>query len=83
MSTSNKPQAHGRHWQEFLSPAQAAVAEQVARGLSGPEAAKALHLSISTIKFHLADIYRALDIGSRTQLVRWWIYNVELKEEES
>jgi DNA-binding CsgD family transcriptional regulator len=52
-----------------LSPQEAQVALIVARGASNKEAAIALFLSPKTIEFHLGNIYRKLNIRSRSELV--------------
>jgi DNA-binding CsgD family transcriptional regulator len=53
---------------EELTPHELQVALIVADGASNREAAAALFLSPKTIEFHLAHIYRKLDVRSRTQL---------------
>jgi LuxR family maltose regulon positive regulatory protein len=45
------------------------VAAAVARGASNREVAAELFLAPKTIEFHLRQIYRKLEIRSRTQLV--------------
>ena len=53
---------------EELTAHELQVALIVAGGASNREAAAALFLSPKTIEFHLAHIYRKLDVRSRTQL---------------
>ena len=53
-----------------LTPQELQVALLVARGATNREAAAALFVSPKTIEFHLANVYRKLGLGSRTQLVR-------------
>jgi DNA-binding CsgD family transcriptional regulator len=48
-----------------LTPRQADVLRLLARGLSNAEIAAELHLSEHTVHRHVANIYRALDLGSR------------------
>jgi len=55
---------------ERLTPQELQVALTVARGATNREAATALFLSPKTIEFHLRNIYRKLEVRSRTQLVR-------------
>lgn len=55
---------------EALTPQELQVALLVARGATNREAAAALFVSPKTIEFHLANVYRKLGLGSRTQLVR-------------
>ena len=38
--------------------------------MSNAEIATALHVSVRTVESHLTSIYRKLQVGSRTQLVR-------------
>jgi DNA-binding CsgD family transcriptional regulator len=44
------------------------VAMSVARGATNKEVANALFLSVKTVEFHLANIYRKLSVRSRTEL---------------
>jgi DNA-binding NarL/FixJ family response regulator len=43
----------------------------VARGISNRALAKELWVTEQTIKFHLANIYRKLRVGNRTEAARW------------
>lgn len=43
----------------------------VAEGLSNGEMARRLWVTEQTIKFHLSNIYRKLDVSNRTQASRW------------
>jgi DNA-binding NarL/FixJ family response regulator len=47
------------------------VAAAVARGLTNSELATALHLSLSTVKFHLASIMTKTGARSRVEVVIW------------
>jgi DNA-binding CsgD family transcriptional regulator len=53
-----------------LSPQELQVALAVAEGGTNREVATALFLSPKTIEYHLANVYRKLDVRSRAQLVR-------------
>lgn len=53
-----------------LSQRETEVARLVARGLSNAEVGKHLHISSSTVARHLANIYKRLDLPSRTALAR-------------
>lgn len=55
---------------ELLSPAEHRVAEAVAEGLTNREVAARLYVSEKTVEFHLHNIYRKLQVRSRSQLVR-------------
>jgi DNA-binding CsgD family transcriptional regulator len=54
---------------ESLTSQESVVARLVAGGLSNREVAAEMLLSVRTVEFHLASIYRKLGIRSRTQLV--------------
>ena len=51
-----------------LTPHELQVAAEVGRGATNREAAAALFVSAKTIEYHLASIYRKLDVRSRTEL---------------
>jgi DNA-binding CsgD family transcriptional regulator len=51
-----------------LTPHELQVALVVARGASNQEAATALFLSQKTIEYHLSNIYRKMNVHSRTEL---------------
>ena len=53
---------------EGLTPAQARVAELVAAGLSNPQIARQLHMSLRTVESHLSRVYREYGVTSRSQL---------------
>jgi DNA-binding NarL/FixJ family response regulator len=53
-----------------LTPREFHAARLVAQGLSNKEVAAQLYLSPRTIDFHLRNVFRKLDITSRTQLAR-------------
>lgn len=56
-------------WMEPLSERERQVLDLVAQGLTNREIARALTLSISTIKSHTHNLYGKLDVHSRTQAV--------------
>jgi DNA-binding CsgD family transcriptional regulator len=55
---------------ESLTPAQRAVAELVAEGLSNPEVARRLFVSTRTVETHVAHAFKKLDLRSRDELRR-------------
>ncbi len=59
----------GRRPRESLTSQESVVARLVAAGLSNREVAAEMLLSVRTVEFHLASIYRKLGLRSRTQLV--------------
>ena len=46
------------------------ILKALAEGLSNKQIARQFWLSEQTIKFHLTNIYRKLEVGSRTEAVR-------------
>ena len=55
---------------ESLTDAERRVVDLVALGLSNAQAASQLYLSRHTVDFHLRQIFRKLNIGSRVELAR-------------
>jgi DNA-binding CsgD family transcriptional regulator len=51
-----------------LTPAERAVAGLVHRGLSNRQIAERLVLSVKTVEFHLTNVFRRLDVGTRAEL---------------
>ena len=56
---------------ESLSEREATVLKAVAAGLSNQAIAKRLWVSEHTVKFHLTNIFRKLDVSNRTEAARW------------
>lgn len=54
-----------------LSEREGTVLKAVASGLSNPAIAKRLWVSEHTVKFHLTNIFRKLDVSNRTEAARW------------
>jgi two-component system, NarL family, response regulator LiaR len=54
-----------------LTERELAVLQALAEGQSNKEIARALWLAEQTVKFHLTNIYRKLDVRSRTEAVHW------------
>ncbi|REG11267.1 LuxR C-terminal-related transcriptional regulator [Pelolinea submarina] len=54
---------------EALTAREAEIIQLIAQGLSNQEIAYRLHLSISTIKVHIYNIFRKLNVHNRTQAV--------------
>lgn len=55
-----------------LSPQQRRFAELTARGLGAPDIARKMGLSHKRVRQCLIDLYRLLELGSRTDLAWWW-----------
>ncbi|HEV2777181.1 MAG TPA: helix-turn-helix transcriptional regulator, partial [Solirubrobacteraceae bacterium] len=51
-----------------LTASEQRIAEMAAGGLSNPEIAQELFVTVKTIEMHLTHVYRKLDIGRRAQL---------------
>ncbi len=56
---------------EPLTTREEAVLDSVARGRTNSEIAGDLHISISTVKTHLASLLRKLDARNRVELAMW------------
>lgn len=54
-----------------LSERETVILGAVARGLSNREIARQLWISEQTVKFHLRNVYRKLEISSRTEAARY------------
>ena len=54
-----------------LTEREGAILAALARGLSNDAIAKELWITKQTVKFHLRNIYRKLNVSNRTEAVRW------------
>jgi DNA-binding NarL/FixJ family response regulator len=54
-----------------LTERELSVLRALGEGRSNKEIAKSLWLAEQTVKFHLTNIYRKLDVSSRTEAVHW------------
>ena len=54
-----------------LTPRELEILRLASDGLSNSEMAKQLWVTDQTIKFHLSNIYRKLDVANRTEASRW------------
>lgn len=55
-----------------LTPRQAQIAVQVISGKSNKEIADNLFIELQTVKFHVTNIYKKLDVKNRVGLSRWF-----------
>lgn len=55
----------------MLTPSELAVLEALASGLGNKQIAGELGLAPQTVKFHLTNIYRKLDVSNRTEAIRF------------
>ena len=53
---------------EALTPSERRIADMAAGGLSNPEIAQELFLTVKTVEMHLTHAYRKLDIHGRTEI---------------
>ena len=63
--TDETAQGHG------LTRREAEILRLVAEGHSNAQLARKLWVTEQTVKFHLSNIYRKLDVGNRTEASRW------------
>ena len=69
--------AGGRPGQPMPQPIEALTAREeevllvVARGLTNPEIADELHISLSTVKTHLASLMAKLGARNRVEIAMW------------
>jgi DNA-binding NarL/FixJ family response regulator len=54
-----------------LTEREVTLVRALARGLSNKEISQELWITEQTVKFHLSNIYRKLDVANRTGAVRW------------
>ena len=66
-----EPEHDGEAQKAGLTPSEQRVLESLARGLSNKEIARELWLTQQTVKFHLTNIYRRLEVTNRTEAVRY------------
>lgn len=66
---------------EGLSNREAEVAELVTQGLSNKEVANRLFVTEKTVKFHLTNIYKKMNVKSRAQLIVWCLPNMSFTEQ--
>ena len=65
---------------EGLSNREAEVAELVTQGLSNKEVASRLFVTEKTVKFHLTNIYKKMNVKFRAQLIVWCLPNMTFIE---
>jgi DNA-binding NarL/FixJ family response regulator len=65
------PAAHPNRNEAGLSERETEILAGVTRGLSNRAIAEELWLSDQTVKFHLHNIYRKLEVGNRTEAARY------------
>jgi DNA-binding CsgD family transcriptional regulator len=68
LTTGAKPRRAVLTGLEALTASERRVAEMAVAGMSNPEIAQALFVTLSTVEGHLRHAYRKLSISSRSQL---------------
>jgi DNA-binding CsgD family transcriptional regulator len=58
------------HAKQVLSPRQYEIAEYAAAGATASEIARLLEISVHTVRQHLKEAYRRLQVGNRIELGR-------------
>lgn len=56
-----------------LSEREQDVLKRIAQGMSNGMVAQQLQISVSTVKFHLQNIYRTLNVRNRTEAGHWYL----------
>jgi|GEM_PF-399832 len=69
--------------QKGLSNREAEVAEHVSKGLSNKEVANRLFVTEKTVKFHLTNIYKKMNVKSRAQLIVWCLPHMGFVEAQT
>ncbi len=69
--------------QKGLSNRESEVGELVSKGLSNKEVANQLFVTEKTVKFHLTNIYKKMNVKSRAQLIVWCLPHIGFVESES
>jgi DNA-binding NarL/FixJ family response regulator len=64
-----------------LTPREVEILQLVAQGLSNSDLAERLWVSDQTVKFHLSNVYRKLNVESRAKASRWAAVNGLLSRE--
>jgi DNA-binding NarL/FixJ family response regulator len=62
-----------------LSPREAEVLENASLGLTNEQVAARLHVTVHAVKFHLASIYRKLEVANRTEAARVYLGASQLR----
>jgi DNA-binding CsgD family transcriptional regulator len=69
--------------QKGLSNRESEIAIYVSKGLSNLEIANQLFITEKSVKFHLTNTYRKLNVKSRAQLIVWCLPHLSFVSEEN
>ena len=69
--------------QKGLSNRESEVACLVTKGLSNKEVANQLFVTEKTVKFHLTNIYKKMNVKSRAQLIVWCLPHIGFVENDA
>jgi DNA-binding NarL/FixJ family response regulator len=70
-SATRQPTADAVEPSAELTPRELEILQLVAEGHSNAQLARMLWVTEQTVKFHLSNIYRKLDVANRTEASRW------------
>jgi DNA-binding NarL/FixJ family response regulator len=69
MDESAVGNVQSRESRSLLTPRELEVLDAATLGLTNSEIAQRLHVSVHAVKFHLAAVYRKLEVANRTEAV--------------
>ena len=52
-----------------LSSQELSIAQKIAEGLSNPAIAEELHISVNTVKYHIKNLFKKMNVSNRTELL--------------
>lgn len=55
---------------ESLTPREKEIVQLLGRGLSNPQIAEQLHISVGTVRWHVKNVYKKLSVNNRVQATR-------------
>ncbi len=67
----------GRRPTPKLTPREAEVLELTAEGMTNPEVASRLNITVHAVKFHLGSVFRKLEVGNRTEAAIAYVRSLE------
>lgn len=65
----------GRKW-DGLSSREREVLQLLTEGLENKVIAKSLEITLNTVEKHLDNIYKKLEVTSRSEAIHWWVDNI-------